>query len=721
MWNVRQPCDKVYGQHPPCRYSYTRQHMRPEILFSAFAPVSSLSGVGPRIATLIENVAGPRLVDLYWHLPTQIVDRRFSPPVASAPDGVIATVTVTVDRHLPAPNRRLPYKIICSDDSGQLTLVFFHARPDYLQRVLPVGEERVVSGRIQHYGDEVQITHPDHIGTAEEIDSLKSIEPVYPLTAGLTVRPLQRAVRSALDDAPDLPEWQVAEFVSQQRWQGWRESLLAAHAPESAQDLEPNNPARERLAYDELLANQLALALVRESVRRGSGRAITGDGSLRKRTAEFLPYTLTDAQQRALAEIYEDMASSDRMLRLLQGDVGSGKTIVAFLAMLNAVESGAQAALMAPTEILARQHCDVLTPMCEALGIRLALLTGREKGKTREAALSALATGETDVLVGTHAIFQDGVTFKDLAFAVIDEQHRFGVHQRLALTAKAAGARANLLVMTATPIPRTLTMTAYGDMDVSRLDEKPPGRMPVDTRAMPLERLDDVIQAVHRAVNEGEGVYWVCPLIEESDLIDVTAVEDRFAYLQETFGDRVALLHGRMKGAQKDAEMSRFANGEISVLVATTVIEVGVDVPEATIMVVEHAERFGLAQLHQLRGRIGRGAQQSRCLLLYAAPLGDAARARIRIMRETDDGFRIAEEDLRLRGAGEVLGTRQSGLPDFRLADIGAHEELMLAARDDAKLILEMDPDLTGDRGQALRVLLYLFERDAAVGYLRSG
>ena len=695
--------------------------MRPEILFSAFAPVSSLSGVGPRIAKLIENIAGSRLVDLCWHLPTQIVDRRFSPPVTGAPEGVIATVTVTVDRHLPAPNRRLPYKIICSDDSGQLTLVFFHARPDYLQRLLPVGEERVVSGRIQYYGDEVQITHPDHIGTFEEIESLKAIEPVYPLTAGLTARPLQRAIRAALDEAPHLPEWQVAEFVSQQGWQGWRESLLTAHAPESAEDLEPNNPARERLAYDELLANQLALALVRESVRRGSGRVIKGDGSLRKRTTEMLPYTLTGTQQKALAEIYEDMASSNRMLRLLQGDVGSGKTIVAFMAMLNAVESDAQAALMAPTEILARQHCEVLTPMCEELGIRLALLTGREKGKTRDASLITLATGETDILVGTHAIFQDGVAFKDLAFAVIDEQHRFGVHQRLALTAKAAGARANLLVMTATPIPRTLTMTAYGDMDVSRLDEKPPGRMLVDTRAMPLERLDDVIQAVHRVTNEGGRAYWVCPLVEESDMIDITAAEDRFTYLQKTFGDRVGLLHGRMKSTQKDAEMKRFASGDLSVLVATTVIEVGVDIPEATIMVVEHAERFGLAQLHQLRGRIGRGAQQSRCLLLYAAPLGDAARARIRIMRETDDGFRIAEEDLRLRGAGEVLGTRQSGLPDFRLADIGAHEEFMIAARDDAKLILEMDPELTGNRGQALRVLLYLFERDAAVGYLRSG
>ena len=695
--------------------------MRPEILFSTFAPVSGLPGVGPRIAKLVEKVAGPRLVDLYWHLPTQIVDRRYSPSLASAPDGAIVTVTVVVERHTPAPGKRLPYKVFCSDGSGRLTLVFFHAKPDYLQRALPVGEERVVSGRIRYYGDEIQITHPDHIGTAAELDTLKAVEPVYRLTAGLTARPLQRAVRLALDQAPDLPEWLEPQFVSGRRWQGWKDALLVAHAPESPDDLEPGNPARERLAYDELLANQLALALVRESVRRGAGRAVSGDGSLRKQVVASLPYSLTSAQERALEEIWKDMASPARMLRLLQGDVGSGKTIVAFLAMLNAVESGAQAALMAPTEVLAQQHGDVLTPLCAELGIRLALLTGREKGKFRRETLADLEAGDIDILVGTHAIFQEGVAFGDLAFAVIDEQHRFGVHQRLALTAKAAGARANLLVMTATPIPRTLTMTAYGDMDVSQLDEKPPGRIPVDTRAMPLERLDEVVQAVHRAVGDGDRVYWVCPLVEESDVIDIAAAEARYAALAENLGNDVALLHGRMKSAEKDAHMSRFAGGEISVLVATTVIEVGVDVPEATVMVVEHAERFGLAQLHQLRGRVGRGDRQGRCLLLYAAPLGDTARARIRIMRETDDGFRIAEEDLRLRGAGEVLGTRQSGLPDFRLADVGAHEELMLAAWDDAKLVLERDPDLSSDRGQALRVLLYLFERDAAVGYLRSG
>jgi ATP-dependent DNA helicase RecG len=695
--------------------------MRPEILFPIFAAVDTLPGVGPRIAQLIERAAGPRLVDLCWNLPTGLIDRRFSPPIADAPVDTVVTLTVTVDRHVPPATRRLPYKVLCHDDSGTVTLVFFRAHGDYLAKSLPTGAVRVISGKLQRYGAELQMTHPDHIATTAERDRLQAVEPVYRLTAGLTPRPLGRAIRAAVERAPDLPDWLDPGFAATRGWTSWRESLRRAHAPGDTADILPTSPARARLAYDELLANQLALALVRDSVRRGPGRPLTGDGRLRSRVIAALPYALTGAQHRTLDEIDGDMASDRRMLRLLQGDVGSGKTIVAFLALLTAIECGAQGALMAPTEVLARQHQRTLEPLAESAGIRLAVLTGRERGRNREAVLDALASGEIDLLLGTHAIFQDDIAFRDLGLAVIDEQHRFGVHQRLALTDKADRGRADLLVMTATPIPRTLTLTAYGDMDVSRLDEKPPGRKPVDTRAMPLERLDEVIDAVGRAVARGERAYWVCPLVEDSDQLDVAAAEARHASLREMFGERVGLVHGRLKARQKDAAMQRFASGDISVLVATTVIEVGVDVPEATVMVVEHAERFGLAQLHQLRGRVGRGGRDGRCLLLYAAPLGESARARIRIMRETDDGFRIAEEDLRLRGAGEVLGTRQSGLPEFRLVDLAAHGDLMEAARDDARLILSRDPGLDGPRGAALRVLLYLFERDAAVAYLRSG
>ncbi len=694
--------------------------MRPEILFPLFRPLTALAGVGPRIAKAAARLDLERPLDLLWHLPSGLLDRRFSPPLDSAPDGVVATLTIEVGSHLPAANRRLPYRVMCHNESGEITLVFFHARPDYLLRVLPEGASRVVSGRLERFRGELQMSHPDHIGESAELERIQTIEPVYPLTAGLTAKALQRAMNDALAELPELPVWLDPAQQTAQTWPHWRAAVQTVHAPAEAEELEPLAPARARLAYDELLANQLALALMRRSLRRRAGRATRAEGSLRQRVIAVLDYQLTAAQERTLGEIDADLAAQHRMLRLLQGDVGSGKTIVALLAMLTAVEAGAQATLMAPTEILARQHFASLEPLARSAGVELGLLLGRGRQKGRAATLRALAAGEIDILVGTHAIFQQEVEFADLAFAVIDEQHRFGVHQRLALSAKGAG-RCDLLVMTATPIPRTLALTAFGDMETSRLDEKPPGRLPVETRALPLERLDEVVGALERHVASGARVYWVCPLVAESELSDLAAAEQRQAHLAQRFGQRVALVHGRMKSGPKDEVMARFAAGEVDILVATTVIEVGVDVPEATVMVIEHAERFGLAQLHQLRGRVGRGAAASSCLMLYAPPLGPVARQRLEIMRQTEDGFLIAEEDLKLRGAGEVLGTRQSGLPAFRLADLGAHGELLATARDDARLILERDGDLTSPRGQALRVLLYLFERDAAVAYLVSG
>ena len=693
--------------------------MRPEILYPLFAPATVLPGVGPRIGKLIEKLAGPHVADLLWHLPTGIVDRRYAPSVATAEAGRVATLTVVVDAHLPPATPRLPYRVRCRDQTGFMELVYFHVQADYLKRLLPVGETRVVSGRLDRFQGVLQMAHPDHVVAAAQAEALKRVEPVYPLTAGLTPRVLLKAIRAALASGSELAEWIDAPLLTREGWPRWRAALEAAHMPRGEDDLSPAASPRRRLAYDELLANQLAVALVRARQRRLPGRRIAGDGRLRQRVIAALPFELTSSQQTALAEIDADMAAETRMLRLLQGDVGSGKTVVACLAMLNAIEAGCQAALMAPTEILARQHFATIAPLAEAAGVTAAILTGREKGKAREEVLTGLADGRIALIVGTHALFQEDVALHDLGLAVIDEQHRFGVHQRLMLAAK--GKATDVLVMTATPIPRTLLMTAYGDLDASRLTEKPPGRLPIDTRAVPVERIDEVIGGVRRAVAAGAKAYWVCPLVEESEAVDLAAAEARHADLARVFEPRVGLVHGRMRGVDRDRVMAGFSGSDLDVLVATTVIEVGVDVPDATVMVIEHAERFGLSQLHQLRGRIGRGSRPSTCILLYQGPLTEAAKARIGVLRETDDGFRIAEEDLRLRGGGELLGTRQSGLPEFRIASLVDHADLLQIARDDARLVVERDPELVTTRGEALRVLLYLFERDAAVRTARSG
>ncbi|HEY2886187.1 MAG TPA: ATP-dependent DNA helicase RecG [Rhizomicrobium sp.] len=694
--------------------------MRPSILFPLFADTRTLGGVGPKLEKLITRVAGPRIVDLIFDLPVGLIDRSYRPKLSEAEEGRIATVTVTVLDHVAPRDRRQPYRIRCSDDTAIIELIYFHAHTDYLNRTLPVGSTRVVSGKIERYKDKLQMPHPDHVLASDQLGEMPLHEPVYALTEGLPAKPFLNAVRSAVSRVPTLSEWDDAAFLKTKEWKPFDVALLAAHAPDSESDLLPDAPERRRLAYDELLANQLALLLIRRQMRSAKkGRSLKGDGRLKAKAVAALPFALTDAQLEVIGEIEADMAASQRMLRLLQGDVGAGKTIVAFLALLGAVEAGTQGALMAPTDILSRQHMVALEPLAKATGVRMALLTGRERSG-REQTLAALVSGDIDILVGTHALFSEDVAFADLGLAVVDEQHRFGVHQRMQLQGK-GGRPADVLVMTATPIPRTLALTVYGDMDVSRLTGRPPGRKPIDTRTLSVDRLDEVIEHLRKAIARGARAYWVCPLVEESEKIDLAAAEERAAMLKRSLGSKVGLVHGRMKGAERDAAMAKFKGGETSILVATTVIEVGVDVPEATIMVVEHAERFGLAQLHQLRGRVGRGQGKSSCLLLFQGPLGETAKARLKTMRDTEDGFVIAEEDLRLRGAGELLGTRQSGMPLFRLADLAAHSDLLAAARDDAQLILQRDPELQSTRGEALRTLLYLFGRDEAVRYLRAG
>jgi ATP-dependent DNA helicase RecG len=693
--------------------------VRPNILDRLFAPITSLPGIGQRLAKPVEKLAGPLVVDLAWHLPSGLVDRRYQPHLSTVEGGAIATIVVRVDRHMKSHSGRQPYKVRCSDSTGVIDLVFFNAREDYLMRTLPIGQTRAVSGKIDRFGGELNMVHPDHIVPEEELPTIQIVEPVYPMTAGVAPKVLRKAIDAALERLPPLTEWIDTGVVKQRQWSAWRDALLTAHRPQSDGDLSLLAQSRMRLAYDELLSNQLALALVRARNKRKAGRANKGDGRVRKRIVAALPYRLTGSQEQALAEIVADMAAPTRMLRLLQGDVGSGKTVVALLAMAAAIEAGGQAALLAPTDILARQHFATLEPLCQKAGLEIALLTGRDKGKAREALLERLAKGELQLIVGTHALVQEDVDFADLRLAIVDEQHRFGVEQRMALTEKGAGV--DLLVMTATPIPRTLMMTAYGDIDVSKLTEKPAGRQPIDTRTLPLERLHEVADSLKRAIGQGARIYWVCPLVDESEAVDLAAATERHRMLRQVFGDRVGLVHGKQKAAERDAAMSAFARGDLDILVATTVIEVGVNVPEATVMVVEHAERFGLAQLHQLRGRVGRGLAKSSCLLLYQGPLGETAKARLQILRESEDGFRIAEEDLRLRGGGELLGTRQSGLPEFQFADLAVHGDLLAMARDDARLMVERDAQLKSPRGEALRLLLYLFRQDEAIKTLASG
>ncbi|MCF2904031.1 ATP-dependent DNA helicase RecG [Octadecabacter sp. CECT 8868] len=693
---------------------------RPEILWPLFADLETLDGIGPKSAQALAGAHIEKPRDLLFTLPHSGVDRRRRASILEVQAPAVCTVEVTVGKHNPPAQRGRPYRIMVEDAQTTFQLVFFRAHGDYLRKLLPTGQRRVVSGKVELFDNVGQMVHPDHILTPDDAADIPVFEPVYPLTAGITQKPMFKATGDVLAKAPDLPEWIDPALRAREGWPEWKAALQQAHRPMSTAELQPTAAARQRLAYDEVLAHQLTLALARAQARRGKGRGTVGDNSKQKRVLAALEFAPTGAQTRAVGEIAEDMGKPHKMNRLLQGDVGSGKTFVALMALLIAVEAGGQGVMMAPTEILARQHLEGLRPLAEDAGVVLEILTGRDKGSDRAAKLAALVAGDIQILVGTHAVFQKDVVFNDLRLAIIDEQHRFGVAQRMELGAK--GDAVDVLVMTATPIPRSLALAQYGDMDVSILDEKPPGRTPVTTALVATSKLDAVVDRLRAAVAEGRQCYWVCPLVEESEVSDMTAAEERFKRLRAALGEGVVgLVHGQMPPSQKDEAMRAFVAGETSVLVATTVIEVGVNVPNASIMVIERAESFGLAQLHQLRGRVGRGSAQSTCLLMYQAPLSESGRQRLEIMRETEDGFRISEEDLAMRGAGDVIGTAQSGLPRFRIADLERQTALMALAQSDARKLLLDDPDLTTERGQAARVLLWLMEQDKAVRLISVG
>lgn len=693
---------------------------RPEILFPLFANLTGLPGIGPKTAPLYERIGVQSPRDLLMTLPTSGTDRRLKSSILDVPLPATVTVEVEIGEHSPARVKGRPYRVSVRDAQTEFQIVYFHARDDWMERHLPTGQRRVVSGRVELFDGGAQMVHPDHVLSMGEAETLPPFEPIYPLTAGLTLKAVVKAQRGALERLPDLPEWISPQVVADREWPTWGDAMRSAHTPDSAADLVETTSVRERLAYDELFAHQVTLSLARAQARRKPGRISQGDGALRAQVRAALPYDLTGAQSRAVGEISADLAAPLRMNRLLQGDVGSGKTLVALLAMLAVVEAGGQAALMAPTEILARQHMEALAPLVTPLGLKIGILTGRDKGAARQEKLTALAAGELNILLGTHALFQSDVAFADLRLAIIDEQHRFGVRERMTLGDK--GRAVDILVMTATPIPRSLSLAQYGDMDLSVLDEKPAGRQKIETALVSAERMEQVVERLRAAIQAGRQAYWVCPLVEESEVVEATAAEERHRALRVALGEEnVGLVHGRLTPAEKDTAMADFVAGRTRVLVATTVIEVGVNVPAATIMVIEQAERFGLAQLHQLRGRVGRGSEKSTCLLMYQSPMGETARARLEIMRETEDGFRIADEDLRLRGAGDVLGTAQSGLPKFRIADLERQAGLLALAQKDARMALDRDPTLDSPRGQAIRTLLYLMEQERAIRLLSVG
>ena len=700
---------------------------RPDSLSPLFRSLPSIKGVGDKLAALLRRYFGAPdgqeaiALDLLMHMPTGVVDRRRQVGIAEAFLNQTVTLRLHIDRHQPPPRGKpqVPHRVFAHDETGDISLVYFGSQGGWVEKLLPVGEERYVSGQVGFFNGQKQITHPDYVVPADQFATLPLVEPVYPLTQGLSHKALGKLVRQVLDTVPPIPEWLDPATVRERQWPPFAEALRQVHAPESPEQAELWAPARMRLAYDEYLAGQVALQLIRSTMVSARGIARTFTGTVTGSVRAALPYSLTAGQEQAIAEIMADLAAPDRMSRLLQGDVGSGKTAVALMTMAAMVEDGAQSALMAPTEILATQHYNSLKPLCDAAGLRIELLTGKLPAAERRARLAALASGEAHIAVGTHALFQSGIAFRNLGLVVVDEQHRFGVHQRLALSDK--GQHTDLLVMTATPIPRTLVLTHFGDMAVSVLREKPRGRQPIDTAVLSVAEYDRVVARLRARIADGAQAYWVCPLVEESETLEVVSAEDRAAELRQVFGDQVALVHGRMSAAAKQDVMARFAANEIKLLVATTVIEVGVDVPNASIIIIEHAERFGLAQLHQLRGRVGRGSIRSACLLLYKEPLSETARARLETMKATEDGFEIAERDLELRGQGDLLGTRQSGMPGYRIAVPDVHRHLLDFAHEEAKALLRDNPGLTGPRGDAARALLYIFRKDLAIPLIRAG
>ena len=642
-----------------------------------FKNISFLKGVGPKLSKYLKNKRIEKINDLLWHLPYSSTDRSDMVTLDKLEPGKIQTVKVRVKRHNFPRIRNLPNKVICDDDFGKIDIVFFNSRENYIKAVLPLNKSVLLSGKVNYYKNSYQITNPDYITSINKIDYVKKKIPKYSLTEGLNEKSYRKIIEKVIMNLPDLDEWYDNDTLKKFNFKSWKESLLKLHNSEINNDL--NNKYRRRLALDEIMSNLMVLSKNRKRFKETNKKNKIFDNLIAKYIVESLNYKLTKAQEEAIKEINKDLKSDKKMFRILQGDVGSGKTIVSLITSANVLENGFQASLMAPTAILAKQHYNLAKKIFEKTKIKIELLTGKTDYKSRKKILAELKNGKIDLLIGTHALFQKKIEFKNLGYIIIDEQHKFGVKQRMSLAEK-GGKNCDVLLMSATPIPRTMMLTIYGDMDVSRLLEKPKNRLPILTYSKPEKKIDELVEIIKKDLSDNNQVFWVCPLINDSQILDYSSVTKRYEWLKKKFPSQTSILHGELKQGEKDLILEKFLQKKTKILVSTTVIEVGIDFPDANLIIIENANKFGLAQLHQLRGRVGRGSKQGKCILLFKDNLSKNSIQRIKILKKSSDGFLIAEEDMKMRGFGDIIGFQQSGEKFFKIADPINHADLFVYA-----------------------------------------
>ena len=696
--------------------------IRPQFLFPLFGSLENLKGIGSKTVLNLKKIGIYKPLDFLYSFPTNLKTRVFANTVSDLNVNKVVIIKIKIIKH----NFKYfkgPLNIEVTDGLKKINLIFFNAKNDWIKKNFPIEQERIISGKLEKYKNQFQIIHPDYIEKIFDIDKIPVIEPIYSLTKGISQKVFLNSVNQILQlisEEISNCEWINKKRLKEMNWTDFKNSLKKIHNPKTNEDISLNSNYRLRLAYDELLSHQLSLVIARSFSKKNTKKRKKIGYKFSTLMKKRLPFSLTNSQEKCIAEIQSDLSRDERMYRLIQGDVGSGKTLVAFFSMLFVAENSGQAVLMVPTDILAKQHYNNFQEYTKDIEVNSVLLTGKMKTNEKKQVLEAIKLGQADIIIGTHSLFQKGVIFENLELVIIDEQHKFGVQQRHDLIQK--GENLDILVMTATPIPRTLELANYGDMDISRILDKPMNRQKIDTSIISEKKIEILISRILEICKKGTQSYWVCPLIEEGDKSELVAIEQRFSSLNKMLpGIKIDILHGKMSEEQKNKIMTSFKNGNIQILLATTVIEVGIDVPNATIIVIEGAERFGLAQLHQLRGRVGRGKKQSNCILIYSKNIGRLGKERLEVLRKFDNGFDIAEEDLKMRGGGNPIGQQQSGIPKFRIANLDFDKELLSYANQDANEIIKNNKYLKGEHGKNLRVLLHLMNKDNSLKLLESG